>query len=372
MLRTLAILLSALAQAADPSADGLKALEAKDYAAAAQSFTKAIEADSKDFAAHFNLALANSLLGKPADAIAGYRTVLSLKPGLYEAQVNLGRLLVDQKQASEAIPLLSAAATEKPREFRPNFYLAEALLATGDFSKAEQQYAAAAKIDPGSAQVQAGLARARARQGRLDEAALDFSKAAELDPAYRDAVLELASLYEDEGQPDKAMDLYAQFPEKPAAVERRAVLLIRAKKPAEAAPLLERLVAAEPGNIGLRLTYGRVLRDLKKYPAAAGEFARVALANPDLVEAWSELAAMLILLEDYPRGLAALDRLKELGAEAPGHIYLRAIILDKAKQQKAALENYEKFLAVSQGKSPDEEFLARQRARILKKELERR
>jgi hypothetical protein len=81
---------------------------------------------------------------------------------------------------------------------------------------------------------------------------------------------------------------------------------------------------------------------------------------------------MLVLLEDYPRALVALDKLKALGAQIPGHLYLRAIILDKTRQLKAALENYESFLASNEGKNPDEEFLARQRARILKKELDRR
>ncbi|MCC7173958.1 MAG: tetratricopeptide repeat protein [Bryobacterales bacterium] len=372
MLSAVLILVCALLQSADPSAEGLKALDAKDYETAARSFALAVEADPKDFAAHFHLALANSLLGKTAEAIAGYKTVLALKPGLYEAELNLGRLLLDRKQPGEAIPLLSAAAAGKPLEFRPNFYLAEALLAAGDLPKAEEHYLICAGAEPGSAAVQAGLARARARQGRLEDAEVAFRKAAALDGVYKEAILELAALYEDKGDLDKAIEIYAEFPEHAAAAEHRAILLIRTGKPAEAAPLLERLLAGEPGNAALRLTYGRVLRDLKKYPAAAAEFVKAVQAKPDFVEAWGELAAVFILLEDHPDALAALDRLKALGAEQPGHLYLRAIMLDKAKQPKLALESYERFLAASQGKSPEEEFQARQRARILKKELERR
>jgi hypothetical protein len=36
------------------------------------------------------------------------------------------------------------------------------------------------------------------------------------------------------------------------------------------------------------------------------------------------------------------------------------------------MESYERFLAMSEGKSPDEEFKARQRVRIIKKELSRK
>ncbi len=372
MISAIAVLFLALAQATDFTGQGLKALDAKDYASAVQYLSKAVEADPKDYAAQFNLALANSLLGKETVAIAGYKTVLELKPGLYQAQVNLGVLLLDQKQASEAAPLLEAAVAQKPQEFRPNFYLAEALLATGEFARAEQYYVAAGKLDPKSAAVEAGLGRARARQKRLEEAAVDFRKAAELDPSYKTELLELATLYEDSGQLEKALELYAQFPDNVAARERMAILYIKTGKQAEAAPLLEQILAKEPENVGLRLTYGRVLRDLKKYPAAAAEFLRVVQAKPDLVEAWGELAGMLVLLENYPGALAALDRLKALGAETPGHLYLRAIILDKTRQLRPALENYQAFLAQSQGKNPNEEFLARQRVRIIEKELNER
>ena len=206
----------------------------------------------------------------------------------------------------------------------------------------------------------------------MAEAAANFRRAAELDPVYKEALLELAPLYEKNDDNAAALEIYAQFPANPAARERMAQLLIHAGKLAEAAPLLEKSVAADPRNAQLRMTYGRVLRDLKKYPAAAAEFYRVTQAQPDSVEAWGELAGMLVLLEDYPGTLAALDRLKALGAEAPGHFFLRAIVLDKTKQLRPALENYQKFLALSQGKSPDQEFKARQRARILEKEINHR
>jgi tetratricopeptide (TPR) repeat protein len=111
---------------------------------------------------------------------------------------------------------------------------------------------------------------------------------------------------------------------------------------------------------------------LKKYPDAAREFYRVAQAKPDSAEAWSELAGMLILLENYPQALAALDRVRALGAETAAHHFFRAIILDKGKLYEPALASYEKFLAMSDGKNPNEEFKARQRVRIIKKDLSRR
>ena len=46
-------------------------------------------------------------------------------------------------------------------------------------------------------------------------------------------------------------------------------------------------------------------------------------------------------------------------------------MLDKLKQVKPALEAYQKFLALSNGQNPNQEFQARQRSRWLKKELDK-
>ncbi len=76
--------------------------------------------------------------------------------------------------------------------------------------------------------------------------------------------------------------------------------------------------------------------------------------------------------EQYPQAIGALDRVKTLGGEKPGHLYYRAISLDHLNQYKPALEAYQKFLQASTGQHPDEEFKARQRSRILAKEISKR
>jgi tetratricopeptide (TPR) repeat protein len=132
---------------------------------------------------------------------------------------------------------------------------------------------------------------------------------------------------------------------------------------------VEQILASAPANFDIRMLHGRILRDQRKFPQAAQDFFRAAQTKPDSWEAWSELAGVLVMAEDYPAALGALDRLSALHAEKPGHVYLRAIVLDKINQRKPALESYERFLAMSNGQSPDEEFKARQRIRILQREI---
>ena len=140
----------------------------------------------------------------------------------------------------------------------------------------------------------------------------------------------------------------------------------------KALPLLEAAVAAEPANYDLRMMYARALRDRRQFPAAAAQFLEAAELKPADAKTWNELGGMLYMSGSLPQALAAFDRARDLGENTAGNWFLRAIILDKLKQLKPALEAYQQFLSLSQGKNPDQEFQARQRSRILQRELEKR
>src|SRR5450759_1235791 len=214
---------------ADYTTEGMKALDEGKYEAAIQAFRKAIDADSKDYFAHFNLAMAFTLLRRDPEAVAEYRQTLELKPGLYEAELNGGIVLLRQKNPAEALPLFEDAAGHKPQEFRPRYYLAEAQLQTGDFAKAEENYKLAIGLDAKSAGAQLGLAQALVQQGRITEADAYFRQAAGLEPKYRDYLLELAGLYEKASENREAIDIYREFPDNPAAQARMGELLLESK-----------------------------------------------------------------------------------------------------------------------------------------------
>ena len=363
-------------QTADPSSDGMKALDAGKYDEAVEQFQKALAADPKDYVAHFNLALAYGLLNKDAEGVAEYRKALELKPGLYEAEMNGAILLLRQKKAEEALPWLEDAAQQKPADARTRYYLAEAQLQTGSADKAQSGFQAALEADSKMADAELGLAHALARQAKPDEAEPHFRRAAELDKGYRNALLELAGLYDTSGHPDKAAAIYREFPDNAAARDRLNQLVLEGYLSAgdaeKALPMMAQKVTAEPGNADLRMTYGRLLRDRKQYAAAAAQFSAAAKLKPGEAKAWSELGGMLYMMGELPQALAAYDRARDAGENTAGNWFLRAIILDKLKQPKPALEAYQRFLSLSQGKNPDQEFQARQRSRILQREIDKR
>ena len=362
------------------------------------------QSPSEEVDKHFDLALQYSIDGKDAEAIPEYRKVLELAPDLYEAHINLGQVLLRAKQPAEALPHLKRAREQKPGEFKPAYFLAETLFDLSQFAEAMPTFAAAAALDAKSAPAELGWGRCLLRLDRLAEAAPHYRKAAELDAEVKSFLLELAQAYEAKDDFNGAVALYREFPDNPAAVERIGVLslrvgrdqdaidaleaavkasptvanqtalaqaYVRQKAMAKADPLMARVVAAEPRNFELRMFYARILRDQRKTADAAAQFLEATRIQPASAEAWSELSGMLILAEQYPQALAALDKVRELGAEKEGHMFFRATTLDRLNLKKEALDYYQKFLAASRT-NPDQEFQARQRIKLLEREVGKR
>ncbi len=384
--------------------DGLKAMDRQDFQQAFQIFTKLAADDPKDYSAWFNLALAEAALQKYDQAIGHLEKALELKPGLYEAEFNLGLVYLRSHQLAEAEPHFEAAVRLKPNELQARMALADNQLAIGKDDAAAKSYEAVLRMNPKSARAELGLGQSLLHLGALDQAAEHYRAAAALDPKLRPYELELAAAYAGAKRPTEAIailkesqgtagaakqlgELYLATNQPQLAVEQfelavkqsptlsnqmaLATAYIQNNQEGLAAPILEKSLATNPDDYEVQMALGRIWRDQRDYRKAVDRFYVAAKLKPNDPVAWSEIATACVIAEMYPQAIAALDQIHRLNAEKPGHYYLRAIVLDKLRQIKPALENYRRFLELSQGKSPDEEFKARQRVRILEHEVNR-
>lgn len=367
MTLTAVVLLPLFAFQTDYQAIGLKAMDAGKFEEAEKAFEKAVTAAPNDYGALFNLSLAQTFVEKDDLAIVGFRKVLEMKPGLAEAQVNLGLLLYRHRDFAGAIDQFKPALEKKPKDIRTLYHLADSLRETNQCPGAEQYYRRVLELDASQVASKLGLARCVAAAGRLDEAAPLFEQSGGL--------LELAQLYEDKGQTDKVIPIYeAAVKQEPSLplLSRLAAAYLKTKQPDKAQPIVEQALKQSPDDFDLHLVYGRLLRDKRNFPGAAQEFIRALRIKPDNIDALNELAGMLISLNEDAKAIAVLDRLRALNAETPGQMFFRAVVLDRNHQTKPALAAYQAFLAASKGQFPEEEFKARQRAKILEREASKK
>jgi tetratricopeptide (TPR) repeat protein len=386
----------------DPQTAGLQALDKHDYQQAEQIFAKLAIDNPKDYAAQFNLALAEAGLKKDDQAIEHLKQTLVLKPGLYQAELNLGMLYLRNKRGPEAVSTLEPVVRAKPDVPKPHLYLGEALRLTSKWPEAAAEFEEVLKRDASNARGELGLGESLLHQGKLDDAKPHYEKAVSIDTSLKPYLLELAVALADANRPSDAVPLLQQFPDDAGAREKLGQIYLSNHKPAEAVPqfeeavrisptpanrlalataylrnsqedkatpLLQQALAANPDDYDLEITVGRVYRDQKNYTEAEKYFYNAAKLKPSAPEPWSELAGVFTVAQQYSQALASLDKLHQMNAEKPGHFYLRAIILDKLHQIKPALANYQRFLQLSHGETPDQEFQARGRAKVLERQV---
>ena len=385
-----------------------KALDAKDFAAALPLLKELTAQEPKNYRAWFDLAYAHTMLGERAEAIAAYRKTLALRPQIAEANLNLGILLLEQKQAAEAVQHLEAAVAARPKDARAHLLLAGAVAAGGDSGRAVEQYRRVLALDPKSHPARYTLGRLLVDLRKFEEAERHLAQAIQLEPTDTTARLEMARLWELTGREKEAWQFYAEWVEREpsnVAVRRRlGALLLANRQYADAAaefeaaaktapspeddwnlarayagaeraehaiPLLQKLAAADPRNYEVRLLLGGMLMAQRDFPAARKELEAAVALEPDLPNAYVDLANVLYLQQDLPATLIMLDRVARVAPETPWLHFLRAISLDKLDHVELALNSYQRFLAIGPDQFPNQEFQARQRIKVLKRRLQR-
>lgn len=126
----------------------------------------------------------------------------------------------------------------------------------GRLQEAEASLKAALEIDPERPELLANLGNIQAASGALKESEESFKKALAKDPYLEPALSGLGLLYVRNGRPRDTLDILASFIEDPAPSSRIALACSRAmaamERHAEAIALLQRALAADPGNPDLQ------------------------------------------------------------------------------------------------------------------------
>lgn len=121
----------------------------------------------------------------------------------------------------------------------------------------------------------------------------------------------------------------------------RARVLLRLGRSVEAVVSLEKAVAGNPDNQNLRLTYARLLVDIKEYDKARAQFEKLHEAAPDDAELLYTLGLLSLesqRLDDAEKYMMMLVRMDERDGEAQ---YYLGRIYENRKQYDRAIDWYE-------------------------------
>src|SRR5215467_15146651 len=159
---------------------------------------------------HFQLAYVYTALKKTKDAQAEYRRAAALDPKMSAAYVNLGMLLLDNREDAAAVAPLRKAVELLPAESRPRYLLAVALDRSGDRAGAAEAFEELLHLDPNDITAIEYLAWMNLRNGKPAEAEARFRCAVEVQPKGADGFRGLAESLEAQKKPE-AVTAYRQY-----------------------------------------------------------------------------------------------------------------------------------------------------------------
>jgi len=377
-------------------------IEKQNYVAAEPLLKKYLEAQPDDYSGWYYLGFAYRGLDRREDSIAAYRKSVTLKPDVFESNLNLGLALAATGNA-EAERFLQTATmlkptssgeaeghkrawmalgrllqTSKPEEAVRAFQEAAALdlkdpephLAAGNIlekqhsSEAEKEYQQALAAAPDSADSTAALANLYLQQHRFADAEVMLRKMTTSRPNDASAHLELGRLLAISGKNDEAVaELETGLKLEPADSKAQHDLA-NAYTSLGKYDLAEKtylaLLNGSPNNAGLHHSYGQALLKQRRFADAERELMKASELQPDGA-AYSDLAIAANENKDYATAIKAIDLRARYLPEIPMSYFLRATAYDHLHDVKQAARYYHQFLEAAAGKYPEQEWQAKHR-----------
>jgi tetratricopeptide (TPR) repeat protein len=162
-------------------AEGVKAFNSGNFAAAASSFEAAVQKQPELPELRVNLALAYYRLSRTADAVAQLERAASLAPNDPHVQFQLGSAYVELKDLPKATSALEqglarATDTKDPLVFDAHITLGAVYFASNTPEKAQQQYEQALALRPDAAPALLGLGKVQFSRNNAKEALATFER----------------------------------------------------------------------------------------------------------------------------------------------------------------------------------------------------
>jgi tetratricopeptide (TPR) repeat protein len=396
------------AEQANPLADIESNIALQNYDDARRQLDPWIATHPTDARALFDLAYIDDAQNHSEAAIAGYRKSIEADPKQFEPRLSLGLLLARQDHSKEAAEQLTVAVNLEPNPPNPaakaQAYRALARLErTTDPSAAKEYLLNALKLGPeqpddvlltaeiatandddetaeeayrrilarptesgkemGAAT--AGLVHILLKEKKYVEAEALLRAGLARDPDDPALNSQLASTLTYEGKKDAALTvlerLHTLEPDDPIIGGMLAEAYARNGNPEKADPILADLLKKSPQNAELLSARGENLLQQHRYPEAITALQAAVKVSPDNVDDWMDLAIAATQAHQYSITLDALSMRAKIAPENPGSNFLRATAYDNLHQNKLAVEYYQKFLELSAGQFPDQEWQAQHR-----------
>jgi tetratricopeptide (TPR) repeat protein len=342
-------------------AQGQKFLDAKDYSRAILAFKNAAAAVPGDAETQYQLGSAYMAAGDLARATLSFKRSTELNPAHTAAQIMLARQLarsgnaeliqdardrvknvlssspdnigavqtlafteIQSGRPEEAERQLRQALSRFPQNLTSAVSLAYLLLSRKDLDGAEAVLRGAVTQAPNSADAAVALAAFYVMTGKPADAEDQIGRALKIDGNNGSALVVLAGIQLSSGRHDEAEKTYQRASALPEYKSAYAIYLLRNGKTSQGIAELEKLVAANPADVGLRRALLSAYESAGDYPQAERLLAEALRTHANDPEALYQRGLLYLTMGRYADAQADTNSLLHRYPASPDAHYLKA------------------------------------------------
>jgi protein O-mannosyl-transferase len=225
-------------------------------------FRHALNVTQNNWLAHGNLGMVLEEEGQVSEAITHYEEALRIQPGYPQAHYNLGNALLKMGRTEEAIGHWGQALRINPNFAEAHYNLGAVLMGLGRLAEAVEHLEQAVRLRPESPETHNALGAALVRAGRIPEAIDHYEQALRIQP----------------NSPEYHNNL--------------GIALFQVNRTQEAVTHCEQAVQLSPGYVQAYYNLGTILAAMGKTQEAIVYYEHAVRLKPDFVEAQNLLARL--------------------------------------------------------------------------------
>lgn len=291
--------------------------------------------------------------GHPEAALAEYRAALSIAPDFYRLHNLVGNLFLDTGNYPDAERSYRESIRLNPDYAAGYCNLGAVRLARGDTDTALTALARATQLNPEFAYAWRVTADAHLARGDAPSAIRALMRVAACDPEDPEPCAISGELHDQLGEHAAALSDYreavARGLDDPGFLRHVGERLLIAGQAADAEPLAQRVVDAEPSAASGWLLLGNIQQALGRPADAVTAFRRAAVLDDSIPELFCNLGNSLCALKRYTEAVAACRRAEGLAPDLPEVHNNLATALAGLGEHPEALAHCDRALALRPG-----------------------
>ncbi len=339
--------------------EGIKQMENENYTAALNTFNSICKADAKNAVVYFHIGEVHYKLEDYAEAEKSYKKGISVNAQCAECNVGIGKLELDNGNATEAEKYFAAAVRINKKSSDVFHHIGDAYLYSKkpNATKAIENLSTARDMNVKDATHWAHLGDAYLLNGNNGEAMTAYETAVEKDPTNAEAYISMARIWARAQQEALAIPKLEEAiklsPNDARPIKDLYELYIRERRYTKVVPLLEKYVSLIGTDVDAKVRLVKFLTfQAKDYERAIEEGNKLVVQYPDQYTlhrwlAWSYAGKAKQMEMDKASDATITDsliRLSYQNANAQSELLFDALTKDDKK--KAFSEDYE-FWALS-------------------------